>query len=133
MNVFALVFCALLVLKAKVAPSSSDSGLSGNIVFDYYWGGELYPRVFGWDVKVFTNCRYGMTGWALLCTSFACAQYERTGTVSNAMMVSAALQVIYLAKFHIWERGYMFTIDIHTDRAGTFPLLRSQSVSFHSR
>mmetsp|Transcript_2380 Transcript_2380/g.7363 ORF Transcript_2380/g.7363 Transcript_2380/m.7363 type:complete len:445 (+) Transcript_2380:104-1438(+) len=120
LNIFALVFCGLLYLKGAFFPSSTDSGLSGNPVFDYYWGTELYPRILGWDVKVFTNCRFGMTGWALLCTSFACAQYEKNGALSNSMLISALLQVIYLAKFHIWERGYMFTIDIMHDRAGYY-------------
>jgi hypothetical protein len=32
----------------------------------YYWGTELYPRIFGFDVKVFTNCRFGMMIWAVL-------------------------------------------------------------------
>jgi len=119
MNVFALVFCGVLYLKGILAPSSTDCGTTGNPVFDYYWGTELYPRIFGWDVKVFTNCRYGMTGWALICTSFAYAQYARSG-LCNAISISTALQVIYLAKFHIWERGYMYTIDIMHDRAGYY-------------
>lgn len=51
-NVFALFFCLLLYLKGVFAPSSSDSGSSGNPIFDYYWGTELYPRIFGIDVKV---------------------------------------------------------------------------------
>lgn len=29
-------------------------------------GTELYPRIFGFDVKVFTNCRFGMMYWALV-------------------------------------------------------------------
>lgn len=91
MNVFAWVFCFMLLIKGYVAPSSSDSGTTGNIVHDFYWvrfldagdailmdssssrlipyalrdcvcflsyqGMELYPRIFGWDVKMFTNCR----------------------------------------------------------------------------
>lgn len=57
MNVVSLVFCALLCLKGQYMPSSTDHGASGNILFDYYWGTELYPRIFGWDVKMFTNCR----------------------------------------------------------------------------
>ncbi|CAK9100579.1 7-dehydrocholesterol reductase (7-DHC reductase) (Protein DWARF 5) (Sterol Delta(7)-reductase) [Durusdinium trenchii] len=121
MNIFALGFCAMLYVKGAVAPSSTDSGFSGNPVFDFYWGSELYPRILGWDLKVFTNCRYGMTGWALLCTSFAFAQSERNdGIATNSIVISALLQVIYLAKFHIWERGYMFTIDIMHDRAGYY-------------
>ncbi|HEY2513389.1 MAG TPA: hypothetical protein VGI39_21115, partial [Polyangiaceae bacterium] len=41
MNVFSLIFCLMLYLKGRFAPSSSDHGLSGNPVFDYYWGTEL--------------------------------------------------------------------------------------------
>lgn len=52
MNAFALLFCVLLYLKGRFAPSTTDSGLSGNPIFDYYWGTELYPRIFGIDIKV---------------------------------------------------------------------------------
>ena len=57
MNVVSLVFCGLLIINGRVSPSSTDCGTSGNLLFDYYWGTELYPRVLGWDVKMFTNCR----------------------------------------------------------------------------
>lgn len=52
MNAFALLFCVLLYLKGVLAPSTSDSGSTGNPVMDYYWGTELYPRIFGIDIKV---------------------------------------------------------------------------------
>ena len=37
MNVFAWGFCFMLLIKGYVAPSSSDSGTTGNIVHDFYW------------------------------------------------------------------------------------------------
>nr|AFK45412.1 unknown [Lotus japonicus] len=40
-----LVFCVLLYIKGHLAPSSTDSGSSGNIIIDFYWGMELYPRI----------------------------------------------------------------------------------------
>ena len=58
MNVVSLVFCGLLMLKGRLVPSSTDNGTSGNVLFDYFWGTELYPRILGWDVKLFTNCRF---------------------------------------------------------------------------
>ncbi len=58
MNVVSLVFCAILIAKGHFSPSSTDHGTSGNVLFDYYWGTELYPRVLGWDIKMFTNCRW---------------------------------------------------------------------------
>lgn len=52
LNVFAALFCVILYLKGIFAPSSSDSGSTGNPIMDYYWGTELYPRIFGIDIKV---------------------------------------------------------------------------------
>ncbi len=117
LNIFSLLFCAVLYFKGRHKPSSSDSGTTGNIVFDYFWGMELYPRIMGWDVKMFTNCRFGMMGWGLILLSFAAKQSELYG-LSNAMMISVALQLLYIAKFFWWETGYLRSMDIMYDRAG---------------
>lgn len=120
MNYLALTVCLLLYFKGKYMPSSSDSGTSGNFVFDFYWGTELYPRVAGIDVKQFTNCRFAMMGWSLILLSYAFKQFELYGSVSNAMIVGVLLQIVYCTKFFIWEMGYMDSIDIMHDRAGYY-------------
>jgi 7-dehydrocholesterol reductase len=120
LNVSALLFCLFLYFKGRFWPSSTDNGISGNPVFDYYWGTELYPRIFGWDVKMFTNCRFGMIGWSFAVLSFAAAQHERDGFLAPAIAVSAGLQAIYLLKFFLWEAGYMRSMDIIVDRAGFY-------------
>lgn len=51
LNVFGLLLSAALYVKGLYAPSTPDSGSSGNIWMDFYWGTELYPRVFGVDLK----------------------------------------------------------------------------------
>lgn len=119
LNVTSLLFCAFLCLKGINFPSSTDSGASGNVVFDYYWGCELYPRIFGWDVKQFTNCRFGLMSWAVLILCYAVKQHEAYG-LSNSMVASVLLQLIYIAKFFHWEMGYMKTLDIMHDRAGFY-------------
>jgi 7-dehydrocholesterol reductase len=119
LNVFSVVFCALLYAKGRLAPSSSDHGSSHNPLFDYYWGTELYPRVFGWDVKMFTNCRFGMMAWPLLLVSFAAKQHELYG-LSDSMAVAVLLQLVYVAKFFWWETGYLRSLDIMHDRAGFY-------------
>ena len=68
-------------------PSSSDSGTTGNPLFDYYWGTELYPRVFGVDIKVFTNCRFGMTVWGLLVAICALKNYQVTVVATVVQIV----------------------------------------------
>jgi 7-dehydrocholesterol reductase len=120
-NAAALVFCLFLTFKGLYFPSTSDSGTNGNLVVDFYWGTELYPRLAGWDVKVFTNCRFGLILWALLPISVMYGQIEKNdGVASNEIMVSCFLQLVYLSKFYWWERGYMSTIDIMQDRAGYY-------------
>lgn len=120
MNIFALIFVLVLYFKGIYAPSSTDSGKTdGGFIFDYYWGTELYPRIFGVDVKVFTNCRFGMTVWPLLVCIYALKSYELYGFV-DSMFVTAVLQLAYITKFFTWEAGYMQTIDIILDRAGFY-------------
>lgn len=119
LNIFSLFFCLLLLIKGLVAPSSTDSGSSGNWIFDYYWGTELYPRIFGWDVKMFTNCRFALMSWPLIILSFAAKQQEVYG-ISDSMIVAVVLQLIYVTKFFMWETGYLRSLDIMHDRAGYY-------------
>lgn len=119
LNIFSLCFCLLLYVKGRFFPTSQDHGITGNVLFDYYWGTELYPRFLGINVKMFTNCRFGMMGWGLLLLSYAFKQQELYG-LSNAMVVAVALQFVYLTKFYIWETGYLQSLDIMHDRAGFY-------------
>lgn len=119
MNVLSLIFCFGIYLKGRLIPSTTDCGASGNFIFDYYWGTELYPRILDWDIKMFTNCRFGMMGWPLLILSYAAKQYETHG-LSDSMIVAVALQLIYITKFFHWEMGYMKSLDIMHDRAGFY-------------
>jgi 7-dehydrocholesterol reductase len=117
LNIFSLIFCLFLYLKGKYKPSSTDLSTTGDAVFDYFWGMELYPRVFGWDIKMFTNCRFGIMGWGLILISLAYKQHQLYG-ISDSMMVAVTLQLLYIFKFFFWETGYLRSMDIMYDRAG---------------
>uniref|UniRef100_A0A1I8JS72 7-dehydrocholesterol reductase n=1 Tax=Macrostomum lignano TaxID=282301 RepID=A0A1I8JS72_9PLAT len=108
MILLSLAFCLLLCVKGVLAPTSTDHGRSGNYL------------ICGIDIKVFTNCRFGLTVWALAVAVFALKSYELHGRVVDGMAVTAALQLLYLTKFFWWEAGYYRTIDIITDRAGFY-------------
>jgi 7-dehydrocholesterol reductase len=119
--IFSLLFCLFLYFKGLHFPSTADSGTNGaGPIKDYFWGTELYPRVLGWDVKQFTNCRFGMMFWAVGLLCYAHRQAREFGAVSDSMAVSVLLQLVYIAKFFHWEMGYMRTMDIQHDRAGYY-------------
>lgn len=120
MNLFAVLFCIFLTYKGLYMPSTKDHGTNGNIIVDYFWGTELYPRIFGWDVKEFTNCRFGMMFWQVGIICYAFKQYQNEGYVTSGILVSIIIQSVYIAKFFWWETGYFCTMDIQHDRAGYY-------------
>jgi 7-dehydrocholesterol reductase len=116
----ALVFCSILYYKGLNYPSTKDSGTNGSLIVDFFWGTELYPRIFGFDVKQFTNCRFGMMYWQLGILCYAFKQYDYYGYVSSSMLISVIVQTSYIAKFFYWETGYFCSMDIQHDRAGYY-------------
>lgn len=121
MNIFALAFCFLLTVKGYIAPSGPDSGTTGSLLNDFYWGMELYPRILGMDVKLWTNCRFGMMSWAVLTLSYCYKNMNiNDGVLHPGLAVSVCLQLVYITKFFLWEMGYMCSMDIQHDRAGYY-------------
>jgi len=119
--VFSYAFCFVLYFKGLYFPSSADSGTTGGgFVRDFFWGTELHPSFMGYYAKQYVNCRLSMTGWIVLMWCFAYKQYDIYGKVSDAMLVSVALQTLYIGKFFLWEHGYFNSIDIMHDRFGYY-------------
>jgi 7-dehydrocholesterol reductase len=119
---FAFVFCLFLYFKGRYRPNSEDRSISGNFIWDYYWGIELHPTLWGVNLKQLINCRISMMGWSLIVCSFAAKQAELnpSGHISNSMLVSVTLTVIYLFRFFWWESGYFTSLDIMHDRFGYY-------------
>ena len=105
-NILAFALCFFLTYKGLNMPSTKDSGTNGSVIVDFFWGTELYPNILGWDVKQFTNCRFGMMFWQLGILCYAMKQFDLLGYIDSAMFVSVALQTVYVAKFFWWETGY---------------------------
>jgi 7-dehydrocholesterol reductase len=103
LNLFGIFFCIFLTYKGVYHPSTSDNGSSGSYVKDYLWGTELYPRVFGLDLKRFVNCRFSMTFWQLAGLSYCYRSYVLHGhTMDWGLFFSALSQYLYLVKFFVW-------------------------------
>ncbi|KAL4290322.1 hypothetical protein GQ457_14G009790 [Hibiscus cannabinus] len=79
-------------------------------------GMELYPRIGkSFDIKVFTNCRFGMMSWAVLAVTYCIKQYEANAKVSDSVLVNTTLMLVCVTKFFWWEAGYLNTMDIAHD------------------
>lgn len=120
LSLLSFILCGMLYVKGIFFPTTNQSDRSRSPLLDFFWGTELHPRVLGWDIKQFTNCRFGMMSWGFIILSFAHAQYELHGSVANSMLVSVTLQMVYIVKFYWWEAGYLRSLDIMHDRAGFY-------------
>lgn len=122
-----LVVSCLLFIKGHLAPSPGVFGSSGNPIFDFYWGLELYPRIGStFDLKTIVNCRFGLWFWQVIVLWAWKANYElesanyAKGFINWPLTCCTLLQTVYLAKFYYWEDGYMSTIDISVDKFGFY-------------
>jgi 7-dehydrocholesterol reductase len=98
LNVVALIFCTLLLLKGKMIPEHpEDRHPTRPLLYEFYTGLELHPRILGMDVKQLTNCRIGLMAWQLFILAFYIAGVQRHG-FSAATLVNLLLQV--RAKYH---------------------------------
>ncbi len=98
-------------------------GHTGNLIYDFYIGRELNPRVtlpfFGEiDLKTFCEMRQGLTGWILIDLAFIAKQYRTYGYVSDSIIFVSAFQAYYVLDGQYLEAGIMTMMDITTDGFG---------------
>lgn len=65
-------------------------GTSGNIIYDWYIGRELNPRITiplvgEVDIKSWCELRPGMLGWIILDLAFVMAQWRTYGYVTDSI------------------------------------------------
>lgn len=118
-NITALSLCVYLLVCGKRVPQTNEKLPPRPLVYEFFRGMEVHPRLWGVDVKQLTNCRFGLLSWQLLVVTFFVAGYLRNG-FNLSHLVCVALQTVYLAKFYWWETGYFNTLDITLDRAGYY-------------
>ena len=118
LNLSALALSVFLLYKGVYFPSTKDHGSDYPWLFRFYEGEELYPALFGVDLKNFVICRLGMMGWAVFTVSFAMAsKRHHGGEFTLTLLASAMLNFIYVVKFFfLYEEGYMSAGDIAVDR-----------------
>ena len=107
----------------------AKGGQSGNIIYDFFIGRELNPRidlprslpVIGGqtlDIKAFCEMRPGMVGYIILNLAFIAHQYHIYSTVSDSILLIAVFQSVYVLDALYMEPAILTTMDITTDGFG---------------
>ena len=110
-------------IKNKEQRELARGGRSGNLIYDWFIGRELNPRIhlplFGMiDIKVFCELRPGMLGWILLNLTYMARQYKIYGIISDSMILITGFQTLYVLDALYMESSMLTTIDITTDGFG---------------
>jgi protein-S-isoprenylcysteine O-methyltransferase Ste14 len=101
----------------------SQHGATGNLIYDWFIGRELNPRVTlpligEVDIKSWMEMRPGLTGWALIDCAMIAHQYKNYGFVSDSILIIVVAQVWYVFDAFYMEPAILTTIDIISDGFG---------------
>lgn len=96
----------------------SVNGNSGNMLYDFFLGRELNPRIGPWDIKLFSEVRPGLLLWILVNVACIHHQYHKFGRISDSILLVSALQAAYVLDVNCNEEGSLTMMDITTDGFG---------------
>jgi len=103
-------------MKTGLAPG----GNTGNVLYDFFIGHELNPRIFNgkFDLKYFCELRPGLIGWVIIDWAMFFKQYELHGFYSNSMILVCLFQSWYVIDGLMSEKSILTTMDITSDGFG---------------
>lgn len=117
---FCVIFSAYLYARSFTMPHQQLAlgGNSGYMIYDYFIGRELNPRIWGLDLKFFCELRPGLIGWVLLDLSFLAEDWQRHGSLQPALVLVTLFHTVYVAD-GLWnEEAILTTMDIVHDGFG---------------
>ena len=99
-------------------------GHSGNLLYDWFIGRELNPRVTipvigEVDLKEWCELRPGMMGWIILNCAWCAQQYRNFGFITDSIICITLVQAVYIIDSWWFEPAILTTMDITTDGFGT--------------
>lgn len=95
-------------------------GNSGSVVYDFFKGCELNPRIKDFDLKFFCEMRPGLIGWCLINFAMALAEMKKQGldAPSYSMILVNLFQLLYVVD-GLWnEEAILTTMDLMHDGFG---------------
>ncbi|XP_007481543.1 delta(14)-sterol reductase LBR [Monodelphis domestica] len=110
----------LYVRSLKASNNELSPGKSGNIIYDFFIGRELNPRIGHFDLKYFCELRPGLIGWVVINLIMLLAEMKVQGrdTPSLAMILVNSFQLLYVVDALWHEEALLTTMDIMHDGFG---------------
>ncbi|KAJ2969601.1 hypothetical protein NQ176_g8576 [Zarea fungicola] len=98
-------------------------GHTGNLLYDWFIGRELNPRVTipfigEVDIKEWCELRPGMMGWIILNSAWCAQQYRNYGYITDSIICITVVQALYIVDSWWFEPAILTTMDITTDGFG---------------
>jgi protein-S-isoprenylcysteine O-methyltransferase Ste14 len=116
-NIFTYAFCIYLYWRGKRFGTRSER-ITNNVIYDFWLGTALNPRIGNFDLKLFFEARPGLIAWVVLDLAFADKQFQLNGFVSLPMILVCAFHFWYVADFFAHEEAILATWDIRHENFG---------------
>lgn len=117
-----LLLSVYLYVRSRNAPAEQLAlgGNSGSVMYDFFKGRELNPRIKNFDLKFFCEMRPGLIGWCVINFGMALAEMKLQGleAPSLAMILVNVFQLLYVVD-GLWnEEAILTTMDLMHDGFG---------------
>ena len=116
-NIFTAVFCIYLYWHGRRFGTPHER-TTHNVIYDFWLGTALNPRIGDFDLKLFFEARPGLIAWIVLDLAFAAKQFQLNGFVSLPMALVCAFQFWYVADYFANEEAILSTWDIRHENFG---------------
>ncbi|GFS16207.1 delta(14)-sterol reductase [Elysia marginata] len=119
-TIFSIALSKCLYLSSRFVSSRklAPGGNTGNIIYDYFIGRELNPRIGPLDLKFFCELRPGLIGWVVLDWLMVLKAYQETGAFPPNLVLVTVFQTLYVADALWFEDAILTTMDIIHDGFG---------------
>lgn len=92
--------------------------LTGNIIYDFFMGSILHPRIGNVDIKMIAECRWSWLTLFLITLSCAVKQFNTTGVVSRELLFMILAHYLYSNATHKGEHYIPMTWDMFREKFG---------------
>lgn len=112
--IFSFLLALFVYIRARRGSANmlAPGGNSGNIVYDFFMGHQLNPRIRNFDFKFFCEMRPGLIGWIMINLVFLVKDYEIDGQIDPSLALVVFFQALYIADALWFEDAILTTMDI---------------------